>query len=198
MPIQTQEETPAEGFEDVDIADKPAPQQHKKRGLFSRITDSGDHAERPTSADGKSGWRSFAGRKRGQSGQGSELGSIPKRETTPKPESQLRKEQHPSPAQLKQQQSSVDDKAQAPAQLQQAQDETPKAVKTVQLEQMKQAEPEQAQAGAEASAVEDGMKDIGLDDNEPKRDDTPKAKKVEAPQAPKPQSTQAPEVKVDS
>ncbi|KAK5137406.1 hypothetical protein LTR08_008984 [Meristemomyces frigidus] len=85
----------ANAFEDVDIADKPAvAQQPKKRGLFSRITDSGDHhGERPGSADGgRSSWHHL-GRKRGQSGSGAELGSMaPKREGTPKAESALRKE----------------------------------------------------------------------------------------------------------
>ncbi|KXL51632.1 hypothetical protein M433DRAFT_361280 [Acidomyces richmondensis BFW] len=85
LPARTQEE--AVGFEEVDIggADKSAPQQPpppKKRGLFSRITDGGDRSERPGSADGKTGgaWH-LPGRRRGHSGQGSELGVIaPKRE----------------------------------------------------------------------------------------------------------------------
>lgn len=86
---QTQEE---DNFEDVSIDDpKPAPQ--KKRGIFARMLDSDDHTEsngRPTSSQEKSGpWHHLTGRKRGQSGQGSELGAIPKREATPKPEKQL-------------------------------------------------------------------------------------------------------------
>ena len=78
--------------------DDPKPQP-KKRGMFSRIMDSDSHSERPGShqnQDGvKSSWHHFGGRKRGQSGQGAELGSIPKREETPKPEaqSQVRREE---------------------------------------------------------------------------------------------------------
>lgn len=65
---------------------KPAP---KKRGIMSRIMDSDSHhshGERPTSHDGGSkgsSWHHFGGRKRGQSGQGAELGSIPKKEDPP-------------------------------------------------------------------------------------------------------------------
>jgi len=89
-PPRTQEEVA--GFEEVDIGegDKPVPQHPpppKKRGLFSRITDGGDRSERPSSADGKaSGAWHLPGRRRGQSGQGSELGTIPpKREGTVQP-----------------------------------------------------------------------------------------------------------------
>lgn len=77
-----------EDFEDVGLEDtKPLP---KKRGLFARLTDS--NAETPhVAADGRpsSGhaWHHFGGRKRGQSGQGAELGSYPQieRESTPRP-----------------------------------------------------------------------------------------------------------------
>lgn len=89
---QTEEEADG-GLEDVAL-DDPKPQPQKKRGMFSRIMDSDSHAERPSSQDGgKSAWHHFGGRKRGQSGSGAELGAIPKREDTPKPESQLRKEE---------------------------------------------------------------------------------------------------------
>ena len=70
-----------------DIAlDDPKPVQ-KKRGMFSRIMDSESHSERPGQKDGvaKSSWHHFGGRKRGQSGQGAELGDIPGREATPRP-----------------------------------------------------------------------------------------------------------------
>lgn len=82
-------------LEDVSL-DDPKPQPQRKRGMFSRmLPDSASeaHHDRPTSSDGGK-WHHFGGRKRGQSGQGSELGSVPtmKREETPKPESQLRKE----------------------------------------------------------------------------------------------------------
>lgn len=82
-------------MEDVSLED-PKPQPQKKRGMFSRMlpdSSSDAHHERPASSDGVK-WHHFGGRKRGQSGQGSELGSIPtvKTEETPKPESQLRRE----------------------------------------------------------------------------------------------------------
>ena len=83
-------------MEDVSLDDPKPHNPQKKRGMFSRMlpdSSSDSHHERPASADGAK-WHHFGGRKRGQSGQGSELGSIPiiKREETPKPESQLRKE----------------------------------------------------------------------------------------------------------
>lgn len=91
---QTQEE---DKFEDVNI-DDPKPQPPKKRGIFARMLDSDDHAEangRPTSSQEKSGpWHHLTSRKRGQSGQGAELGAIPKREATPKPERQAEPPQH--------------------------------------------------------------------------------------------------------
>lgn len=83
---QTQEE---DKFEDVNI-DDPKPLPQKKRGIFARMLDSDDHTDsngRPPSSQEKTGvWNTITGRKRGQSGQGSELGAIPKREATPKPE----------------------------------------------------------------------------------------------------------------
>ncbi|KAK5123103.1 hypothetical protein LTR85_003301 [Meristemomyces frigidus] len=203
VPAQTKEERETDNFEDVDIADKPAPQP-KKRGLFSRITmDSGDHSERPTSSDGNRSWHHL-GRKRGQSGTGSELGSIPKRETTPKPESQLRKEEvraSASPQHVKQQ--SVDKKAAAdpvvaqPQQVQQ-EEETPKTAEAT--------EP-QAQGGAEVQkAPVDGMETLALDDQTTHQEDAAAAATPKAPSVPrdeglkalKPQNSQAPEVRVDS
>jgi len=88
---QTQEE---DKFEDVNIDDpKPAPQ--KKKGIFARMLDSNDDSEsngRPVSSQEKmekTPWHHLTSRKRGQSGQGAELGAVPKREATPKPEKQL-------------------------------------------------------------------------------------------------------------
>lgn len=192
VPAQTTEER-REDFEDVDIADKPVPAP-KKRGLFSRITDSGVHSERPGSQDGGKGsaWHHFGvpGRRRGQSGQGAELGSIPKRETTtPKPESQLKREsQH-----IKQ--ASVTD-AQAPKTV--GKEETPVNTATKPVEKQANAgaqqqaptveEPAKADSGVE---VESGMKDISLDEAA-----TPKAKQAdEGLKALKPQNSQAPEIK---
>jgi len=68
-----------EGFEDVGLTDdKP-----KKRGLFSRFGDEEKNANTQAQPDLKAssshhGWLGLPGRKRGQSGQGSELGSIPR------------------------------------------------------------------------------------------------------------------------
>ncbi|CZT24723.1 uncharacterized protein RCC_10451 [Ramularia collo-cygni] len=91
---QTQEE---DRFEDVNI-DDPKPQAPKKRGLFARMVDSVDHSDtvnRPTLNNDKAmPWHHLTSRKRGQSGQGAELGSIPKRESTPKPEKQVEPQQN--------------------------------------------------------------------------------------------------------
>jgi hypothetical protein len=93
-----------EVFEDVGLNDdpKPSPQQApppKKRGFLSRLTDSSnnDQATPGTTPGQDSKWH-FGGRKRGQSGQGAELGSMPIREDTPKPvapESGLRHSETP-------------------------------------------------------------------------------------------------------
>ncbi|KAF2172272.1 hypothetical protein M409DRAFT_49994 [Zasmidium cellare ATCC 36951] len=88
-PLQVPHTQEEDKFEDVNI-DDPKPQPQKKRGIFARMLDSDDHTEtngRPQSSQEKTGvWNTITGRKRGQSGQGSELGAIPKREATPKPE----------------------------------------------------------------------------------------------------------------
>jgi len=69
-----------EGFEDVGLNDE----KPKKRGLFMRLGDEQKAAPpSPTQSDGRPtsshhGWLSFPGRKRGHSGQGSELGAIPR------------------------------------------------------------------------------------------------------------------------
>lgn len=66
------------------------------------MLDSDSHSERPVSQKDnstKSAWHHFGGRKRGQSGQGAELGDIPKREETPRPESQVKQ---PTPLQQSQ------------------------------------------------------------------------------------------------
>lgn len=68
--------TDEEAFEDVGLNDEAKPP--KKRGLFSRF---GDNSENPASSEASrpsSSHRAFhiPGRKRGQSGQGAELGNI--------------------------------------------------------------------------------------------------------------------------
>ena len=81
-PATTDEE---ERFEDVGLNDDSAkvPSQQKKKGIFSRFGDS--NADTPSAASGggdaarpTSSHRGFhlPGRKRGQSGQGAELGNI--------------------------------------------------------------------------------------------------------------------------
>ncbi|KAJ0327849.1 hypothetical protein COL5a_005434 [Colletotrichum fioriniae] len=73
--------TADEGFEDVGLDDQKHQQQHhqssRMRGLFSRFGDS-DHKEPSANSPNSSVTRFLngAGRKRGQSGQGSELGTI--------------------------------------------------------------------------------------------------------------------------
>ncbi|OLN95941.1 hypothetical protein CCHL11_05041 [Colletotrichum chlorophyti] len=69
--------TADEAFEDVGLEDHKHQQPNRKRGLFSRFGDS-DHKEPSASSPNSSVTRFLtgAGRKRGQSGQGSELGTI--------------------------------------------------------------------------------------------------------------------------
>jgi hypothetical protein len=94
-----------EDFEDVGLNDDPKPAQQtappKKRGFLSRLTDSSNEQQAAPGAtpSQESKWH-FGGRKRGQSGQGAELGSMPQpsRENTPKPvapESGLRHSETP-------------------------------------------------------------------------------------------------------
>lgn len=72
---------PEEGFEDVGLNDESQP---KKRGLFARFGDSNNENTSPSAKDDSrpsSSHRGFSlipGRKRGQSGVGNELKSIPK------------------------------------------------------------------------------------------------------------------------
>jgi len=65
---------PEERFEDVGLNDEPKPQPQKKRGLFARFGDSNHvddkkQEDRPTSSH----HFSLTGRKRAESGGGSEL-----------------------------------------------------------------------------------------------------------------------------
>lgn len=100
-PLQVPHTQEEDRFEDVNI-DDPKPQPPKRRGIFARMVDSVDHsdtASRPTSSHDKGmPWHHLTSRKRGQSGQGAELGSIPKRESTPKPDRQSEQpQQQPAP-----------------------------------------------------------------------------------------------------
>lgn len=139
-------------LEDIAL-DEPKPAPQKKRGMLSRIMDSDSHAhsERPSSNDGTgkaSAWHHFGGRKRGQSGQGAELGSIPKKDEVPKPvESQLRKEETPkiveSLVKTEEVPKPVENQVRSTEVLQQ-----PKPVQPQQLQQPQQQIP-QATAGAQ-------------------------------------------------
>lgn len=73
--------TAEEDFEDVGLNDEPKP---KKRGFMSRLTDSGDAASGPDSRPTSShhGFH-IPGRRRGQSGQGAELGDMKRDGRTP-------------------------------------------------------------------------------------------------------------------
>ena len=85
-PLFKQESTPEETpFEDVGLHDDVKP---KRRGLFSRLADSSD----PTSSSAAASPSHhhhyafpFTGRRRGQSGQGAELGNIPRPATSSGP-----------------------------------------------------------------------------------------------------------------
>ncbi|MCJ1300590.1 hypothetical protein MMC08_003387 [Hypocenomyce scalaris] len=73
--------TDEEGFEDIGLNDETKP---KKRGIFSRFGDSADPSASDDNSRPSSSHRGFhiPGRKRGQSGQGAELGNINKPATT--------------------------------------------------------------------------------------------------------------------
>lgn len=77
----SREQVPEEGFEEVGLNDEPKAQPQKKRSIFSRFGDSNsnNHAndkleERPTSSH----HFSLTGRKRAESGAGSELKAMPR------------------------------------------------------------------------------------------------------------------------
>lgn len=76
----SRDQVPEEHFEDVGLNDEPKPQP-KKRSLFSRFGDNNNHAndevrDRPTSSH----HFSLTGRKRAESGAGSELKPMPRPE----------------------------------------------------------------------------------------------------------------------
>lgn len=85
--------TAEEGFEDVGLNDEthkqqipPQQQAPKKRGLFARFGDSQEPKEPSTHGQGMS--RFIPGRKRAQSGQGSELGNMETAQTAQSTEGQ--------------------------------------------------------------------------------------------------------------
>ncbi|KAF2842558.1 hypothetical protein M501DRAFT_927962 [Patellaria atrata CBS 101060] len=82
--IDRPETTTEEGFEDVGLNDEVKP---KKRSLFSRFGDSNnDHSHSESRPSSSHHGFHFTGRKRGQSGTGSELRPMPKNETKQSPE----------------------------------------------------------------------------------------------------------------
>ncbi|KAF1941798.1 hypothetical protein EJ02DRAFT_444495 [Clathrospora elynae] len=64
---------PEEGFEDVGLNDEPKPAQPKKRSIFSRFGDNKDVNEKPEERPSSSHHFSLTGRKRAESGAGSEM-----------------------------------------------------------------------------------------------------------------------------
>lgn len=70
--------TDEEAFEDVGLNDEAKQQPVKKRGIFARFGDSSETAPSQDGSRPSSSHRGFhlPGRKRGQSGQGAELGNI--------------------------------------------------------------------------------------------------------------------------
>ncbi|KAL8636609.1 MAG: hypothetical protein Q9228_006010 [Teloschistes exilis] len=70
--------TDEEAFEDVGLNDEAKQQPAKKRGIFARFGDSSETAPSQDGSRPSSSHRGFhlPGRKRGQSGQGAELGNI--------------------------------------------------------------------------------------------------------------------------
>lgn len=72
--IDRQPPTAEEGFEDVGLDDQK--QQPRKRGFFSKFSDQQGQERAPSPQSGAAMSRFLPGRKRGQSGQGAELGSI--------------------------------------------------------------------------------------------------------------------------
>lgn len=70
--FERQPPTAEEGFEDVGLNDEQK-QQPRKKGFFSKFGDQGEQSQSPGSSVSRF---SITGRKRGQSGQGAELGDI--------------------------------------------------------------------------------------------------------------------------
>ena len=77
----SQDQVPEEGFEDVGLHDEPKAQPQKKRSIFSRFGDNNNNThtndkqeDRPTSSH----HFSLTGRKRAESGAGSELKPMPR------------------------------------------------------------------------------------------------------------------------
>ncbi|KAI4142201.1 MAG: hypothetical protein L6R39_005044 [Caloplaca ligustica] len=76
--LERPQPTKEEAFEDVGLEDEAKQQPPKKRGIFARFGDNSETAASGDSSRPTSSHRGFhlPGRKRGQSGQGAELGNI--------------------------------------------------------------------------------------------------------------------------
>ncbi|EUC37589.1 hypothetical protein COCCADRAFT_84964 [Bipolaris zeicola 26-R-13] len=74
---ESRDQVPEEGFEDVGLNDEPKPQP-KKRGIFSRFGDNNHSNDRTEERPTSSHHFSLTGRKRAESGAGSELKPMPK------------------------------------------------------------------------------------------------------------------------
>jgi hypothetical protein len=77
---ESHEQVPEEGFEDVGLNDEPKPQP-KKRSIFSRFGDNNHANEKTEERPGSSHHFSLTGRKRAESGAGSELKPMSKPST---------------------------------------------------------------------------------------------------------------------
>ena len=74
---ESHDEVAEEAFEDVGLNDEPKPQP-KKRGIFSRFGDNNHANDKPDDRPSSSHHFSLTGRKRAESGAGSELKPMPK------------------------------------------------------------------------------------------------------------------------
>lgn len=74
---ESHEQVPEEGFEEVGLNDEPKPQP-KKRSIFSRFGDNSNNNEKTEERPSSSHHFSLTGRKRAESGAGSELKPMPK------------------------------------------------------------------------------------------------------------------------
>lgn len=79
--FEAPEPTKEEGFEDVGLDDNKVDKPAKRKSFFSKFGDSNDNL--PAQSSGSSSRFHLTGRKRGQSGQGAELGDMPTRDGSP-------------------------------------------------------------------------------------------------------------------
>jgi hypothetical protein len=75
---QSEPQVPEEGFEEVGLNDEPKTQPPKKRGIFSRFGDNNHANDKQDERPSSSHHFSLTGRKRAESGAGSELKPMPR------------------------------------------------------------------------------------------------------------------------